>query len=181
MRTDRIGAIFEVGAIVVLVLIGVRAGRQWHAYSSAAEAEGKTMDGGMARKGTILGSLGGVDLAGETISPPPDANDRVVMFLLRGRSARADLAFWNHVGSDLGGHLLFRGFCEKAACALAGRKIESVLLLRAGAARTVEGVVQADQRGEALVIGARLGKVLGAVSWRHAGPARVAAELAGVH
>lgn len=176
MAPRAVHAVAEAVALAVVVLAGVKLARAWYAGRAQTAAWTASLAPGLARPNSVLGALWGVGLGGHPVAPQLDSGSRVVLFLLRRRS---DLAFWNTVASALGGNpeVQFHGFCYGAECSSAAHSPRDVVVLQAGGLRTVQAVLQADRRAEALLVDAH-GEVIRLYRWRDASPATVAAEIA---
>lgn len=168
--------------ILVLVLVGARTGKLLRTYTAKTSQIRATLVSALAKPGIELGNLNGIALTGQYVDPAGSDRTRIVFFLLRARTAAADLQFWNRVATALGGQpwLQFRGFCETSACAAIAHSPKNMLILQAGALRTLQAVVQADRQGKAVLVTAADHRETATIPWRNApSSARFQSEILG--
>ncbi len=178
-RASAVAIVTELLAAAVLAVVGVRTAGLCQTYSKHTSQMRATLVGGLAKPGIEMGTLNGISLGGQYVDPAWTNRTRIALFLLRGRSASSDLRFWNSVAEEFSASpwMQFRGYCEASACSVAARNQREVMIFRAGAERTLEAVLQADQQGAAVLVTAADKREVADPLWRGVSPARFRSEI----
>lgn len=129
--------------------------------------------------------IGGVDVFGRPYFPPPRSwTPDYVFFVLRARSLRPDVAYWQAVAAAVPRSrrraVTFLAYCDGMRCAQDARAIERLpfRIIAFAAVNDMQAMINADTRGQSLVV--RPGAApLPPVQWRggRTSPARAAEEI----